>query len=222
MILWELINGLVFGIENVFPGGSLVLPLAFLFLGARDLVLKLVAYRRKEKTTKQVMLPLGLTFLILGALVLAMKSFMAYHNQEPRPRSSVQQHEGFFPLYEKDCSKTISIDQHPNVLRFFIYIETQFLSDPKLDDVVLSLEAIKDGEVIGSQIIQGTSFYNMGKSGLSFNHLYAIAHVYAKQINGTPKSYFKARNPCTYRLKVVQPCEKYEYVISELRTSRCY
>ena len=226
MELLGLITELARGIELNFPGGviglALMLALALLLLGARDLILKSLAYHRRDITMKRMILPLGTAFLILGGLVLVTRSFVTYGNQNPRPKSIVKQKEGVFPLYEKNFSKMISIDQHPYFIRFYIHIETPFLSDPKLDDVGLRLDAIKNGQVIGSQLIQGNGFYRFCKPEPALTHLYAIARVHSKSVFGSTESYFKFREPCNYRLTVIQPCEEYACIVTELRTARCY
>lgn len=220
--LGELFERFVFGMEYFVKGGSLVLPIAFILLGTRDLARKLAAYRRKEIAARQLIFPIGLTFLILGALALTVSSIKAYCNLRPRPHSVVEQDEGFFPLYETGFSKMISMGQHPLFVLYVISIETQSLSDPELNPVVLRLDAIKGGEIIGSRLIHGDTFINQAESEPGLNHRYTVASINSKSMSSSSETYFKLREPCMYRLTVVQPCEQYEYITSELRTVRCY
>ena len=118
-------------------------------------------------------------------------------------------------------------------MSFFIFIETLTPSIPKLDDVVLKVEVINDGEVIGSHLIQGNTFHNMGKSEPKTTYLYAIFKGRSKNnkdshnidVSFDPEMtvrYFEERKKAIYRFTVIHPCEKHENVSMELRSARCY
>ena len=170
-------------------------------------------------------------FSLLGILTLNLTA-KVWRKQEPRPFSMIEQDEGFFPLYEKDFTKTISIDKHPYTCRFFIFIKTPSPSELNLDNVILKLEAIKNEEIIGAQLIHGSTFCKFSSTSDLMHYAIAIAYnKRARDFSSTDKTNaphetvmrcFKLREPGIYRLTVVQPCEKYEYAKSELRTARGY
>ena len=226
----------------------LVAILTLLTFCLRKLVLKLAAYRRNEITMKHMIFIFVLNILVL---VLSLKIIIPIPQLFSRP---VLQNEGFFPLYEMNYSKTISIDHHPFWLHFALYIETSYPLNLKWDDVVLKLEAIKDGQVIGTHLMHG-SFDNVSRLEPGLINRYTIVEVttdkeimrnsksiVAAREEGIPidskttvdsynntglagkvnVSYFNFGEPAVYRLTVVQPCEKYEYVVTELRTTGFY
>ena len=178
---------------------------------------------------------IAVVFFAVCILLLAI-SWNIYLRQDPPPYSSFDRKEGFFPLHEADFSKTISMEKHPIGARFFIFIETPSPIEPRLDDVVLKIEAIKDGHVIGSHLIQGSTFYKFGKPEPTSTHLYAIFSSQCEKLKSVPDSemrafyqkegatditlrYFKEREPATYRITVVQPCEMIPNIHMELQWS---
>ena len=191
------------------------------------------------KWTKTVLIVLA----FLGIIVLALTPKMnAYNRKNSLRKSLVKQNEGFFPLYEKGFAKMISVAQHPYLLQFFVYIEASAPINLNWEDVILKLEAIKDGQVIGSHLIQGecADMYD-SRSGLTNKYTFAVskpigyynprnAEVTLNDYNNMRQMttgkvsvyYFNMLEPGIYRVTVVQPCEAYEYTVTELHTYRAY
>ena len=189
------------------PLNLLALVITILLISGRVLVRKARACLVKGTTLKKstwLIVIASSAFFVLSLITLVLL-VIAYSIP-----SYVLQKEGFFPLYEPGFTRTVSVDKHPVELNFSIRIETQSPSDIKLDDVVLKLEAIKDGRVIGDRLIHGHEF---GPPP----HIYVIIKSPSKNHSQVQEAYFEYRKPATYRLTVVQPCEKYEYINTELQ-----
>ena len=129
-------------------------------------------------------------------------------------KGKIEQNEGVYLLHETGFSKTVSIDHHPPFLLFYIFIEPPVPLEIKWDDVVIQIEAIQDGQAVGSRLIQGNTFYRMGEVGMGWDVtpgglLFAIT-AFGNKERGK-KHYFNKGERASYRLTVVQACEKYEY-----------
>jgi len=152
--------------------------------------------------------------------------------EKPKPdipaKANIEQNEGVFLLHETGFSKTVSIDRHPPFLRLFIFIEPPVPLEMKWNDVVIQIEAIQDGQAVGSRLIQGNTFYRMGEvgggwdltpGGLLFGITVVASKEQARRRNVNRQNvrnefnslYFNKGERASYRLTVVQACEKYEY-----------
>ena len=226
IILWvfSLFVALFSGL--IAPGANIVAAIVFtLFFGSVALLVrKTIACLGQGKTTskwvKSILIVIWI--VLLSVVVLVGRGCYEFNNQVPPNFAQVEKNEGLFPLYEEGFSTTVSMDQHPYLLNFRLAVNTLEPLYFNLDDIVLKLEAIEDGQVIGSRLVHGSEMRHWGGSGAGRETGYLLVRVHNKRDSEDTKNYFGFRKPATYRLTVIQPCEEYDCVTTELRTDRCY
>ena len=162
----------------------------------------------------------GIIFVIL----LSILQWFLWRDASRKPPKLLNHSYGFFPLYEANFEKTVTMNQ-PNLLWFSIRIETLTPFDTDLNMVKLKIEAIENDQVIGSKIIHGDTFKRWRIDELEPKLTNRFDIVRINQKNGiTPKNSldcFKYQERCSYRITIVQPCEKYDNVITELWATKC-
>ena len=164
-------------------------------------------------------LQLGIVLIIL----LNVLQWLFLYDSKKKPSKLSIHSYGFFPLYETNFVKTVTLNQ-PYLLWVSIRIETLTPFNTDLTDVRLKLEAIKEDQVLGSLIIQGNTFKRLGIEGSESQLDNQFDVVRISQKSNTPESpldCFKYQERCSYRITVIQPCEKYESVKTELWVLEC-
>lgn len=175
--------------------------------------------------------------LLIVVLIITSATVKLVYNSYTRPPKLCYKNFGYFPLYEKGFSKTISIQQ-PNLLRLESRIITSSRFVAELGFVVLKLERLKNGKLVDIKTIkleglktnmiediktnQDNSFTERLEKSNHANHCITNVFIFPSisiddySLNNESSFKFDYLEKAVYRITVVQPCDKYECLLTEL------